>query len=67
MILTDPRYTLTTDDLAALTGVQPPSIRVRLCRTGSYFGLHPRKLPNGRLMWPEDSADRLYQAAKSAA
>jgi len=44
------RYTLTTEALAALAAVKPTSIRVRLCRTGSYFGLHPKKLPNGRLI-----------------
>ena len=37
---------------AAIGGIKPQSIRVQLCRTGSYFGIRPSKLPNGRLAWP---------------
>lgn len=50
---------LRTDDLAQAIGVKPGSIRTRLCRTGSYFGLRPKKLPNGRLLWPGDSVEQL--------
>lgn len=50
---------LTTEVLANALGIKPQSIRVRLCRTGSYFGLRPTKLPNGRLDWPPDSLERL--------
>jgi hypothetical protein len=50
---------LSTEDLAHVALVTPASIRVRLCRTGSYFGLQPVKLPNGRLAWPHDSEKRL--------
>jgi len=46
---------VTTETLAHAIGVKPNSIRVRLCRTGSYFGLRPIKMPNGRLVWPGDS------------
>jgi hypothetical protein len=60
---TEPRYNRTTESLAADIGVKPATIRVRLCRTGSYFGLHPRKLPNGRLLWPEDGPERLMTGA----
>ena len=52
-------YTRTTENFAAAVGVKPPSVRVRLCRTGSYFGVVPKKLPNGRLLWPDDGPDRL--------
>ncbi|MEW6444514.1 MAG: DNA-binding protein [Thermodesulfobacteriota bacterium] len=52
-------YPLSTAELAALAKVKPASIRVRLCQTGSYFGLRPQKLPNGRLVWPSDSLERL--------
>jgi hypothetical protein len=65
MTPTNPRYTLSTESLAAIAQVKPSSIRVRYCRTGSYFGLRPMKLPNGRLAWPDDAEQRLYQAAES--
>jgi hypothetical protein len=53
------RPALTTEDLADCIGIKPTSIRVRLCRTGSYFGLRPTKLPNGRLLWPGDALEQL--------
>lgn len=52
---------ITTADLADAIGTKPGSIRVRLCTHGSYFGLRPFKLPNGRLLWPEDSVQRLVE------
>jgi hypothetical protein len=62
-----PSYTpsdISTETLAAQTHVKPSSIRVRLCRTGSYFGLIPKKLPNGRLSWPGDSYERLTNGGR---
>lgn len=50
---------LTTAQFSAQIGIKPESIRVRLCQTGSYFGVTPRKLPNGRLLWPADAAEQL--------
>tara|TARA_R110000851_G_C13094444_1_gene567242 strand:+ start:2586 stop:2783 length:198 start_codon:yes stop_codon:yes gene_type:complete len=50
---------LTTIQFSAQIGIKPESIRVRLCQTGSYFGVTPRKLPNGRLLWPADAAEQL--------
>jgi hypothetical protein len=50
---------MTTGELATAIGVKPESIRVRLCRKGSYFGLRPRKLENRRLLWPADAVKRL--------
>ena len=50
---------MTTDRLAASIGLKPHSIIVHLCRKGSYFGLTPIKLPNGRLLWPENSIEIL--------
>lgn len=57
-----------TEALAEQIGVKPTSIRVRLCRTGSYFGLTPLKMPNGRLLWPSDAIERLsaYTAPQAA-
>jgi hypothetical protein len=53
---------LTTNQFAAALAVQPGTVRVRFCRTGSYFGVKPIKLPNGRLAWPSDGPARLYDA-----
>ncbi|MDP9645464.1 DNA-binding protein [Paraburkholderia caledonica] len=60
-IITD-RPLLSTEDLAAQLSLRPQSIRKRYCQTGAYFGLRPAKLPNGRLMWPADSIERLVEA-----
>lgn len=49
----------TTEAFAARLGIKPESIRAALCRTGSYFGIRPIKLPNGRLLWPADAVERL--------
>jgi hypothetical protein len=49
---------LTTEEFAHFIGAKPGSIRTRLCTSGSYHGVKPRKLPNGRLLWsPMDIAD----------
>ena len=62
--LTTPGCRLTTRELANLAGVTPEGIRVQLCRAGTYFGLSPERLPNGRLAWPSDSFERLLAAGK---
>ena len=46
------KYDLSAEQFAALNQVKPQSVRSRLCRTGSYFGIRPIKLANGRLAWP---------------
>ena len=46
------QYKLTTESFAALNGVKGQSVRARVCRFGSYFGITPRRLRNGRLIWP---------------
>jgi hypothetical protein len=58
------RYTLSTAQLAALAMVKPQSITAALCTKGSYHGVRPRKLPSGRLVWPEDSQERLFAFAQ---
>ena len=50
---------LTTEELAALLRLKPDSLRAALYRDGHYFGLRPRKMPNGRLLWPADAEERL--------
>lgn len=45
---------ISTEQFAEEIGIKAQSVRVRLCETGSYFGIIPTKLPNGRLRWPEN-------------
>ena len=47
------KYTLSAEQFAAQNQVKPQSVRARLCRTGSYFGIVPVKLANGRLAFPD--------------
>lgn len=54
-----PTYKTSTDDFAAMNGVKGQSVRVRVCRTGSYFGVVPKKLANGRLLWPSVQVERV--------
>lgn len=42
---------ITTEKMAEILGMNPASVRVRLCRKGDFFGIAPKKLPNGRLLW----------------
>lgn len=58
---------LTTEELAIENGILPQSIRVRLCRTGSYFGLRPEKRPNGRLIWPRNWEELINGSTRDAA
>lgn len=59
---------LSTAELARrLGGLSPNAIRVHLCRRGSYYGIRPRRLPNGRLWWPADSIERLLAAGENRA
>jgi len=56
-----------TAQLASASLSTPGTVRVRYCQTGSYFGLVPLKLPNGRLLWPRDSLERLAAYRKPEA
>jgi hypothetical protein len=46
------KYDLSCEEFAALNQVKAQSVRARICRFGSYFGVVPRKLANGRLVFP---------------
>lgn len=48
-----------TNEFAAELRLKPQSLRKRYSQQGSYFGVHPEKLPNGRLRWPMDALDQL--------
>ncbi len=47
---------LTTAEFSKQYLVKPQTVLKRLCETGSYFGVVPTKLPNGRLAWPLDDS-----------
>ncbi len=55
-------YKLSTEEYAARNLVQPQSIRKRYAETGSYHGVRPMRLPNRRLLWPDNSFDTLLPA-----
>ena len=55
---------MTTIGLSERLGLKPGTLLSALCRKGSYFGLVPTKLPNGRLLWPENSVEILTGQAK---
>jgi hypothetical protein len=46
------QYDQSCDQFAALNQVKAQSVRARICRTGSYFGVVPKRLANGRLAFP---------------
>lgn len=56
---------LTTEELAEDLHVKPNTIRSALCRTGSYMGIRPIKLPNRFLAWPDDAVQRLLAQSET--
>ncbi len=42
-----------SEQLGAKNGVKGATVRASVYRTGSYFGITPMKLANGRLLWPD--------------
>lgn len=55
-----PERRYSTPELARLARVQSSTINTALYRKGNFLGLTPAvKLPNGRLLWNADEADRL--------
>jgi hypothetical protein len=54
----------TTAALASRLGIQSQSIRAAVCRNGSYYGIPPTRLPNGRLLWPADAFQRIVESGK---
>lgn len=60
--MTDISFTpqnLTTEQLALVAHINPNTVRTRLCKTGSYYGIKPVKLPSGRLLWPAKQVQAL--------
>ena len=58
-------HNLTTEQFALVLQGKPSTIRTRLCKTGSFYGIKPIKLPSGRLLWPADAVQALL-AGKGA-
>lgn len=58
---------ISTEELAALLRLKPATLRSALCLNGHYFGLRPRKLPNGRLLWPADAIEKLTTPQRAEA
>lgn len=50
----------TNAELSRRSLVKIASISAALCRHGHFHGLRPRKLPNGRLVWPADQVDAVF-------
>jgi len=59
-VLADEQFQ-STEAFAREIGIKPASVRKRYNQTGTYFGIRPRKLPNGRLRWPVDAAKLLLE------
>lgn len=57
---------MNTNALAKELGLTAHALHAAVCRKGSYFGIRPSKLPNGRLIWPTDSVERLLSRAALA-
>lgn len=49
------KQNLTTEQFAEVLHGKPSTIRTRLCKTGSFYGIRPIKLPSGRLLWPAEA------------
>lgn len=43
-----------TEEFASSHLVLPQTVRKQYSQKGSYFGIKPVKLPNGRLAWPPE-------------
>lgn len=52
---------LSTPVVASGIGYQTQSIHGHLCRHGDFYGIRPKKLPSGRLVWPADTITRLLE------
>jgi hypothetical protein len=55
---------LTTREFAAAIGARPQTLRSHFCVRGSYFGVLPKKAPNGRLLWPSNAVDQFVNKGK---
>lgn len=56
--MSDSATQLNTRQFAEKNLVTAAVVRTRLCTEGSYFGIIPIKLANGRLIWPDRHATK---------
>lgn len=52
---------LTTDEFAAMLGVEPQTVLKNHSKNGHYGGVRPGKLPSRRLSWPLDAVERIMK------
>jgi len=52
---------ITTAEFGKVLGVLPSTIRRGLCIDGHYLLARPRKLRNGRLLWPVEEVRRILE------
>ena len=50
-----------TGEFSRQLHVKPATPRRSLCVAGHYLGIKPKKLPNGRLLWPVGPTQRLLE------
>jgi hypothetical protein len=55
----EPKEFFSTKEFARLICIEPATISRGLCVNGHYMGVRPLKLPNGRLLWPRQSVEKL--------
>lgn len=48
-----------TEQAAAALGIRPQTLRASFCKTGSYYGVIPTKMPNRMLRWDAEAIERL--------
>jgi len=65
MYTTQIKSNLTTEQFAEAMQGKPSTIRTRLCKTGSFYGIKPIKLPSGRLLWPVDAVQALLNGGEA--
>ncbi|MGQ3003532.1 MAG: hypothetical protein ACT6UH_09040 [Hydrogenophaga sp.] len=53
------KFNRTTDEFASALRTKAQTIRKRYCLHGSYFGIRPLRLPNGKLLWPDATLENL--------
>lgn len=51
-----------TSEFAESFGVKATTVHRNLCVNGHYMGIRPIKLPNGRLLWPEESVQLVIES-----
>lgn len=54
---------MSTNEFARQLGITPGAIYKALSARGSYYGVSPLKLPNGRLLWPAEALAKLKGGA----